>query len=221
MPTSDRRLAGRCVHCGGPPATADHVPPRAFLDRPYPEALAVVPSCTPCNQQASADEEYVACVLEIAANGTANVDHLERTSIAKSLAHSTKLHARLAEAYDGTEPSIETDRVTNVLTKAARGLWTYETSAADDHAEINVVWWPMIEANAERTSAFTTLNVSDLLPEIGSRLMYRTFEDWQMGNEWQVVQPERFAYAIETGSGGDRVKMIVRGYLAVEATIER
>lgn len=220
VPFSDQRLGGRCVHCGDLPGTRDHVPPRAFLDPPYPEALAVVPACAPCNQQASADEQYITCALEVAVCGSSDPSDLERDSVARALQHSPGLRARLVAHYDGTALAVEPDRVTRVLTKAARGLWAYETSAADVDADIKVDWWPMVEDFVDRTDAFVRLAPLDLLPEVGSRLMFRMFEDWQMGNEWQVVQPDRFQYAVETGSGGERVKMILRNYLAVETTIQ-
>lgn len=53
-----------CCYCGDYADTVDHVPSKAFLDRPYPENLPVVPCCTKCNAMFSKDEEYVAVLLE-------------------------------------------------------------------------------------------------------------------------------------------------------------
>lgn len=219
VPFSDQRLQGRCVHCGGVPETRDHVPPRAFLDPPYPEALAVVPACTPCNQEASADEQYLTCALEVAVCGSSDPNELDRVSVAKTLQRSPGLQARLAAQYNGAALAVESERVTQVLAKTAKGLWAYETSVTDAGTGVEVDWWPMVETFADRTEDFLALAPLDLLPEVGSRLMFRVLEGWEMGNEWQVVQPDRFCYAIESGSGVERVKMVVRNFLAVEATI--
>lgn len=220
-PFSDQRLGGRCVHCGGIPTTRDHVPPKAFLDPPFPESLSVVPACEPCNQQASVDEEYVTCALEVAVCGSSDPSDLERDSVARALRHSPALRARLAAQYDGSALAVEQDRVVRVVAKAAKGLWVFETGSPVDDADIEVRWWPMVASFADETSEFDRLTPIDLLPEVGSRLMFRVFEEWHMGNEWQVIQPARVRYAIETGTGGDRVKIVLRNYLAVEATIRR
>jgi hypothetical protein len=79
----DDRLAAFCYACGGAPATRDHVPPKVFLDEPYPENLPVVGSCRTCNEGASLDEEYVACVLEVAARGTVDPSGLTRPKIVR------------------------------------------------------------------------------------------------------------------------------------------
>ena len=60
----DSRVEELCVYCGEPATTRDHVPSKAFLDKPYPDNIPVVPCCSNCNNQFSKDEEYFACVLE-------------------------------------------------------------------------------------------------------------------------------------------------------------
>jgi hypothetical protein len=66
----DERLLGFCAFCGGRPGTRDHVPPKVFLDKPYPANLPVVASCARCNSGASVDEEFVAALLEVVICGT-------------------------------------------------------------------------------------------------------------------------------------------------------
>ena len=53
---TDERLRGFCAYCGGPAETRDHVPPRVFLDKPYPSNLPVVSACRECNEDISMDE---------------------------------------------------------------------------------------------------------------------------------------------------------------------
>jgi hypothetical protein len=52
-----------CVYCGERDATTmDHIPPRCLFDR-QPATLIKVPSCFPCNNGASMDDEYFRTVL--------------------------------------------------------------------------------------------------------------------------------------------------------------
>jgi len=60
---ADQRFNGQCVYCGAYSDTKEHVPPKVFLDRPFPENLPVVESCAKCNTGFSLDEEYLACLI--------------------------------------------------------------------------------------------------------------------------------------------------------------
>lgn len=216
-PFADTRLDPGCVHCGGEPDTKDHVPPRALLDPPYPDGLSTVPSCHKCNSEASADEQYLACVLEVAACGTVDPEGLERQTIARTLAARPALLARIRADFnpDGTLTA-DVDRVRRVIEKTARGLWTYETSVPWLDGTASVAFLPCASLDEADRDAFLTVAGRDLVPEVGSRLMLRIIEDWQFTNRWQMIQAGRFAYAIETGTGGDRVKLLLRDYLAAE-----
>ena len=46
------------------------MPARVFLDEPLPGHYPVVAVCERCNQGASKDEEYVACVIDAVLHGT-------------------------------------------------------------------------------------------------------------------------------------------------------
>jgi len=215
---SDLRLGDRCVHCGAAPTTRDHVPPRALLDPPYPENLAVVPSCQPCNSRASADEQYLACALEAAVCGSAEPDRLERAKIARALERRPKLRTMIADAFVPNALAVDSERVGSVLGKTARGLRAYETSEHWPAGQLSVWFGAISTLDEDQRRAFLDIGGSDLCPEIGSRLMQRSLVDWGGANVWQVVQADRFEYSIETRRAGDRVKMLVRGYLAVEVT---
>lgn len=51
-----------CVYCGKPATTRDHFPPKGLVPKGTPN-LITVPSCGPCNQGASADDEYFRMAL--------------------------------------------------------------------------------------------------------------------------------------------------------------
>jgi len=50
---------GECVYCGEiRPLTVDHIPPKNLFPKPRPDNLYTVPSCYPCNNESSKDDEY-------------------------------------------------------------------------------------------------------------------------------------------------------------------
>ena len=57
------RVPLSCVYCGKEATTRDHVIPRCLLEKPYPPDLPTVPSCRPCNEGYSKDEEYFLAVM--------------------------------------------------------------------------------------------------------------------------------------------------------------
>jgi hypothetical protein len=60
----DRVPLPSCVYCGaGEATTIDDIPPKCLFGRPLPTALVKVPSCFPCNNGASKDDEYFRTVL--------------------------------------------------------------------------------------------------------------------------------------------------------------
>src|SRR4051812_23589154 len=107
---SDDRLSAFCYSCGCAPDTRDHVPPRVFLDPPFPENVPVVGSCQRCNHGPSKDEVYLACLLEVAACGGTD-GKVERPKIKRILESHPALAARLAAAtvaesgYIAVEPN--------------------------------------------------------------------------------------------------------------------
>lgn len=220
-PFVDERLAGICFGCHSAPTTRDHVPAKVFLDEPYPENLAVVGACRSCNEEASVDEEYVACLLEVAACGFAG--EFERPKIRRILEDRPALASRLREALtsDG-HLAVEHKRMRRVVAKLARGLWCYEAGEPTGML-ITEVGLDLITLSQERFDEFLTMPKPVLFPEVGSRLMIKAIESLGEGsslNPWQVVQPRRFAYAVDLGDGaGPSVKMIIRDTLAAEVRL--
>jgi hypothetical protein len=221
---ADSRLGGECIYCGGPPETREHVPPRVFLDKPYPDNLFVVDSCASCNASYALDEEYLACLIEVVRCGTTDPAKLSRESISATLRRQPALAARIeasVESLDGrfaVRP--EHGRVERVLEKIARGLAVFENAEAVRDADAVVRYWPFHELEPEALERFLELPAPTVLPEVGSRMLSRVLlTDGVVTNEWQLVQPGRFSYAIEILDRGTRVKMIVGDLIAAEVDI--
>src|SRR5437879_4595508 len=117
----DERQTAFCAYCAGPTETRDHVPSRVLLDQPYPENLPVVFACEACNQSFSADEEYVACLIDCVIAATTSPNAPGRSKVRRILSEKRALAARLEAARFGigaaTRFQIEFERIRNVVLK--------------------------------------------------------------------------------------------------------
>jgi hypothetical protein len=218
----DERFAGYCVFCGGSPDTRDHVPPRVFLDEPYPENLPVVESCEACNGGASLDEEFVASLLEVATCGSVNAGDLRRASIIRTLNRKPALAAQLARSLcDGGGLLLsdsDTSRLSRVIEKIGRALWVFETGVPSNNVAAVVRWNARESLTEGEREAFLSVTDGGLFSELGSRLMQRQCTDGS--NKWITLQEGRFAYAVEVFDTGGQVKIILGDYLAGQVDLD-
>jgi hypothetical protein len=142
-PGSARRRNGLdqfCLYCGRAADTREHVPPRTFLEQPWPINLRTVPSCLACNRAWSLDEQYLAVVLA----QVGSVPHLaakveEGGMVDRALRASPKLDDRiirsLSVAADGrVQFRPETGRIAAVVEKVAFGLHALKYGRGADQA---------------------------------------------------------------------------------------
>jgi hypothetical protein len=217
---SDDRTRGMCIYCGGLPETREHVPPRVFLDKPYPPDLPIVEACSRCNNAYSMDEEYMACLIDCVISGTADSNALQRETTKKSLLHALGLAERIARARretdDGVIFDVEHDRVMNVIKKVAAGHVLYELGSLFplEKAEVNIA--PFTSLDPESTSCFENLGVGELAlwPEVGSRAIQRLLiGDENYENGWIHVQRGRYRYSV-TQNDVIETRIVFSEYLA-------
>jgi len=225
QPFTDQRLATFCAFCGSFPSTKDHVPPRVFLDLPHPEDYPIIGACINCNRGASLDEEYVACLLEVAACGSVDPANLRRQKIARTLGKRPALAAQLAESLKpGGEFVVSEEdqaRLCAVLEKIARGLWAYEVGETAQSSLATARYAQITELRDDQLEAFMSLEQPNLLPEVRSRMMIRVLGGTdKVEGSWIELQAGRFSYGIEVFSDGGRVKIILGDYIAAEVTLE-
>ncbi len=222
----DSRLTGFCIYCGGSSETEDHVPPKALLDKPHPENLMVVESCGPCNNGASLDEEYFACLIECILIGSTEAEKIKRGNIQRSLSRNEKLRNRIELARCEKDGQIyfqpEMERVKRVLLKMARAHANFEhgLSTWDEplHFSIQVLPVMMEEEKAVFFADRSDLRISGW-PEVGSRGLERaTFalQDARTSYPWVTVQEGNYSFAVSLDSWNPRVRLLIRDYLAVE-----
>lgn len=220
----DERLNMSCAYCGGPFSTRDHVPAKVFLDEPYPNSLPVIGSCERCNNGASEDELYVACLLDCVISGTADVDKLKRERIRRALGEQSALQRRLARARI-VDPAgriswkADDARVERILLKLARGHVAYDLS--DPKVEPPDSFWkaPMPGMSADERADFEDVPSQSVWPEIGSRAFIR--DAVVVAGEplphlpWIEVQAGRYRYATSYRDGLT-VRILLSEYLACE-----
>lgn len=221
MISMDERLRpDACIYCGGNPETREHIPPKIFLDRPHPEYLPVVPSCHPCNNRKSSDEEYLACVVECIVCGTTDISGLEREKIKKSLAHSKKLQSKIEECKQITSEGIiwdvDQERAKNLAVKLAQGHIAYEEFVIAEKPR-SILVAPICTLPPEIAELFSHDSGCGEFapwPEIGSRGFLRLFAADGGGfvGSWIEVQAGRYRYKIIASSA---VAIVIREYLGI------
>ena len=211
---SDSRHNNGCIFCSRKEDTRDHIPARAFLSRPYPENLHVLPVCKECNNKFSLDEEYTSFLVLLLKNMVEGDldDQLD------GFTHCDELKARIlrgrkSDQIDNsyTETiSIETERVKNVLNKYAFAHFCFERGEHPGEAiHINFAWPNQI--SNEQLELFNETPCCEMLPEVGSRLFQRILSE---GNSWQTVQDGRYRYYVD--SDEFYVKIVINEYLFAE-----
>jgi hypothetical protein len=117
-----------CVYCGERDATTvDHIPPRCLFDR-QPATLIKVPSCFPCNNGASMDDEYFRTVLSF----RHDVDHpdaeVARQAALRSLTRPEAPGWRAAFLRSAREVQLRTEAG---LYLGPAGVYTVDTPRVD------------------------------------------------------------------------------------------
>ncbi len=218
----DQRFIGMCVYCGGTPNTRDHVPSRVFLDEPLPSNIPVVDSCENCNNSFSIHEQYVACLLECAINGSAEPEGVGRDNVKRILTKNPSLRSRIEESCTKDDNGnlfweIEEDRVRKVMLKLARGHVAFELGLPHLEEPDEFSFMPFVAMSDEQKIAFESASASttSLWLEIGSRKFSRAAKSCPILYEdgWQTVQANRYRYFVDQAEGL-AIQMVLSEYLA-------
>jgi hypothetical protein len=120
-----------CVYCGRQATTKDHVIPRCLLEKPYPPNIPTVPSCRPCNEGYSKDEEYFLAVMAQAGFSASLMQKVDEGGVVdRMLTRSAGLDAHFADTMNvGEDGRIfitpNEGRIANVMRKIAFGLYCH------------------------------------------------------------------------------------------------
>jgi len=221
---SDERLSSFCAYCGRLTETWDHIPPKAFLDRPLPDNLPKVPACEKCNNDAAINEQYVACLIECGLTGSSNWEDIKRDNIALTLKRDRRIRSQFESARqimpDGsTWLYTENSRLCAVILKLARGHAAYElaTPLLEDAEKVLIT--TLVQMSDRERATFETPPSISLLPEVGSRSMQLLIENTssqRLAQPWIVVQPNNYRYLAIVDYDRITVRLVIREYLACE-----
>ena len=218
QPFSDKRHLAFCIHCGGHPDTLDHAPSKILLDKPYPPHLPQVGACRACNVGFSADEAYVACLVECVLNGSTKPEDLRREKVKQLLLRRPSMRGLMEDAFGSDlfgpvfRPNLE--RVQRVVLKLARCHAAYENSEPQLDSPSSITILPFSALSPTQLAAFEKPPPSSIWPEIGSRAFQRLLEPVATV-PWLNVQEGRYRYLV-TVTGGLVVRMVLSEYLACE-----
>jgi len=218
----DSRHFGKCIYCGKPPDTREHVPSRVLLDDPLPTSPLVVEACAVCNQGFSLHEEYLACFLDCVISGSVNPASVQREKVRKILERKPKLAKRIASSQDlfgNLTWQPESDRIQKVISKLAQGHVAYELYPTYYEPDsITIIPFAHIPKHTRAVFENPLSDSLHVLPEFGSRAFSRACgvppDPHQIG-DWIVVQPGRYRYVVRE-SGGILVRIVLSEYLACE-----
>lgn len=215
----DERTLAFCAFCSGETGTRDHCPSKAFLDKPYPENLPVVPACRECNAGFSADEEYLACLVSCVLAGSTEPDALPREKTSRILRSKPALRALLeqsrSEADGQTTFASNQERVSSVLVKLAQGHALYELHESCARVPDQFDCVPLELLSVQQREFFENPETSPVLPEVGSRAMQRLLVAGPdvSPSGWIEVQPGRYRFLASLGNGIE-VRIVIHEYLA-------
>lgn len=228
-PAADQRLESWCYSCGSfidiDDRTVEHVPARVFLDRPFPENLATVYACLACNNGTSADELFVACLLEVMLARTVDCAVFERRRIAQALEHRPELTSSLQDVLAGASSAWRSKQTTQILTtvatKIARGHLMFDLADPRYDAPRSVRWFRLDEVSKSEAETFDQWGdrvsaTSRLLPEVGSRALARMLDQREDREpNWITVQVDRYRYSYRVDRD-PAIRFVLRGYFACE-----
>lgn len=230
----NRLIQQRCIFCGGPSDTRDHIPSKCILDKPYPENLPVVGCCYECNQSFSGDEQYFVCMLECILCGSADPENVRRPSISKILEKSPALRKRIENSISEVDSKIiftpEIERVNNVMLKLAQGHAAFELSLIlrDKPAHF---WCGLLSSlPGQEQDVFNSVHFQHNLGEVGSRSTQRLLVT-QLSmpgsenitlliNDWIDVQDDRYRYIAIDDMGMITIRIVIDEFFACEVAWE-
>ena len=154
---SDIRLKGVCAYCGTAAVSRDHVPSKALLRKPYPPNLPVIWACYNCNNELSADEEYLRLFMHCVLAGTTHPELHADEDVARGLRRHAALRDRIERSrskqstlLDGPQHNWipEMERIDRVVLKNAAGHAYYEFGEPEE-GEVRFVGAAPLQAMPE------------------------------------------------------------------------
>ena len=227
-----------CIYCGAPATTREHVPSKAFLKKPYPADLPVLPACEKCNNGWSSDElytsTYIACLKSISERKDDTV--LQITDKDRKEIKEAKKAVKSFMNAAGFTSDI---RIKRVLSKLAIGHAVYELSEGyylsyeeRKIESVNYTFRSIIGEDSWLNLEHIEPIENMLYPEVGARLWQNLLILEETSNnksisaamkkvfiDWSYIQDGNYRYITIPEGDAIRVKMILLDFLFGEVVI--
>lgn len=231
-----------CIYCGSIADTREHIPSKAFLNKPLPGDLPTLPACQKCNNGFSSDElftnTYIECVKEF--KERKNPEVLEIQPLDRKEVREAK-NAAKHDCVKGVYAKDE--RIKHILIKLAKGHIVYELfecSNLESFPVANITVNSIIKCSVDDETWLSLETIepidNEVLPEVGSRafrnmyvldMIHNNSDDGSkyiehhLFMDWTDIQNGVYKYIALYN--GDRiiVKMIIRDYLYAEVTFQK
>lgn len=181
----------KCIYCGLSGGTRDHVPPRIFLDKPYPQNYTTVPACQKCNQEFGNDDEYIAYWIEFMRAIECNNGVLDRTRIEAIFAHSTRLDDRIFNSLKVDSDNIpymdfENSRIINFFKRVAVAHFFVNKGE-----KTNLNNWDILFFLAKQSQPNTKrYEILGHRPDFNKPVFHDNIS-------WEVIQPNNYKYFVD------------------------
>ena len=163
-----------CIYCGKTATTKEHVPPKCFLDKPYPQNLLPLPACQKCNNDFSEDEQYFLYLSDYISSIENADGEFTREKAKSSFEYSDKLEDRMINSFkienDKVYFEFETNRILRVIEKTAYGLLYIKHGGKTKISKSNFV--PLTMLSKEQKLEYESL-------------------------KWTIIQEKRFKYVLQ------------------------
>jgi len=200
----DNLKTNGCIYCGKPATTREHVPSKAFLLKPFPENLPVIPACFECNNNFSEDENYVSCFLDILKKNIYS-DNSRQNQTQCRLEADEKL-LNILEKQVRVENGkvyyqLDEQKIFRILLKLARGHAGFEVDYVSfDNSEVMVYYDFIFNMSNDVIEDFESIMLSDIASEIGTRSM-TILQNVDTGDAtacscWNYVQDNQYRYQV-------------------------
>lgn len=216
-----------CIYCFEKADSREHIPSKIFLDEPYPETLAVLPACKKCNNSFSANEQYLACLIDYIQYKLCNKDDIKREKIRKTFQKRPKikeLFERNTVYKEGGELEyIEYDnkQIEEVLIKLAKGHAIYSLSHIGLEIPSAINFMFLTELSEEQYINFNSCVKLEVIPELGSRECFICVtEDGTPIADWKVVQENQYRYLAFEHKAGVCVRIVIGEFFYAEIVWE-
>jgi hypothetical protein len=235
LPLVEKRkdLESYCIYCHCESAsTRDHIPPRVFLDEPYPSYLDVVPACDLCNKSFSSDELYVSCYLDLFRNFLSDNNIKLRSKTIKALKYDESLLKKLNEQiYVKSDQvmSFNSSSFNRILEKLSLGhICRMHDRVIYDKKSIIIEYKFLNQMTREDLSVFDETFSVEIAGEIGSDYVERLYVRTSINNsnsssdiiaDWSYIQNGNYRYLAFIDNGTYKIKISIFEVIFIEASL--